>query len=56
VTHSTPERWRSREKAGLNMGGRIYDQSVGRFLQPDPFVQAPFDTQGLNHKLARDQY
>jgi RHS repeat-associated protein len=37
------------EELGLtNMGGRMYDQSVGRFLQPDPFVQAPFDTQGLN--------
>jgi len=25
----------------INMNGRIYDPSLGRFLSPDPFVQAP---------------
>jgi RHS repeat-associated protein len=25
----------------INMNGRVYDPEVGRFLSPDPFVQAP---------------
>jgi len=33
--------------APFNMGGRIYDPTLGRFLQPDPFVQG-VDGQGLN--------
>ena len=30
------------------MNGRIYDAKLGRFLQADPFIQAPLDTQMLN--------
>lgn len=30
------------------MNGRVYDPKLGRFLQADPFVQAPKDTQSLN--------
>jgi hypothetical protein len=30
------------------MNGRVYDPVLGRFLSPDPLVQAPYDTQGLN--------
>ncbi len=37
------------EELGLtNMGGRIYDQNVGRFMQPDPVLVGLFNTQGLN--------
>jgi RHS repeat-associated protein len=32
----------------VHMNGRVYDPVLGRFLSPDPIVQAPFDTQGLN--------
>lgn len=32
----------------INMNGRMYDPVIGRFLSPDPFVQAPDFTQGLN--------
>jgi RHS repeat-associated protein len=32
----------------VNMRGRIYDPALARFLTPDPFVQAPLWTQGLN--------
>lgn len=31
-----------------NMNGRMYDPLVGRFLSPDPYVQAPDFTQNLN--------
>ncbi|MFC4700695.1 RHS repeat domain-containing protein, partial [Glaciecola siphonariae] len=31
-----------------HMGGRIYDASIGRFLQADPFVQAPNNAQNYN--------
>jgi hypothetical protein len=30
------------------MNGRMYDPLVGRMLSPDPFIQAPGSTQGLN--------
>ncbi len=30
------------------MGGRIYDPTLGRFLQADPFIQAPSNTQNYN--------
>jgi hypothetical protein len=30
------------------MGGRIYDPKLGRFLQADPFIQAPGNSQSLN--------
>jgi|GEM_PF-4350769 len=30
------------------MGGRIYDAHIGRFLQADPFVQAPSNSQSHN--------
>ncbi len=32
----------------IHMNGRIYDARLGRFLQADPFVQAPKNTQSLN--------
>jgi len=32
----------------VNMDGRMYDPVLGRFLTPDPYVQAPDHTQGLN--------
>jgi RHS repeat-associated protein len=32
----------------INMNGRLYDPAVGRFLSPDPYVQAPDFTQNLN--------
>ena len=32
----------------IHMNGRIYDPKLGRFLQADPFVQSPLDTQMLN--------
>ena len=30
------------------MNGRIYDAKLARFLQADPHIQAPYDTQSLN--------
>lgn len=32
----------------VNMNGRIYDPTIGRFLSPDPVLQFPNFTQGLN--------
>jgi RHS repeat-associated protein len=32
----------------VHMGGRIYDSHIGRFMQADPFVQAPTDSQNHN--------
>jgi RHS repeat-associated protein len=32
----------------VHMNGRIYDPRLGRFLQADPFVQAPRDSQSFN--------
>jgi RHS repeat-associated protein len=32
----------------IHMNGRVFDPVLGRFLSPDPYVQAPYDTQGLN--------
>ena len=32
----------------INMGGRMYSPDLGRFLSPDPFVQAPEFSQSLN--------
>ena len=32
----------------INMNARLYDPLTGRFLSPDPFVQMPDFTQGLN--------
>ena len=31
-----------------HMNGRVYDQTIGRFLSADPFVQAPDYSQSLN--------
>ncbi len=36
------------ELGWINMGGRIYDPTVARFLTPDPIIQAPYSSQGLN--------
>ncbi len=32
----------------IHMNGRIYDPKLGRFLQADPFIQEPTNTQSLN--------
>ena len=32
----------------IDMKGRMYDSRLGRFLSPDPFVQAPTDPQNFN--------
>jgi RHS repeat-associated protein len=32
----------------IHMDGRVYDPALGRFLSPDPILQSPYDTQGLN--------
>jgi len=32
----------------IHMGGRIYDPTLGRFLQADPFIQAPKNSQNYN--------
>lgn len=32
----------------INMGGRMYSPDLGRFLSPDPFIQAPEFSQSLN--------
>lgn len=32
----------------INMNGRAYDQRLAQFLSPDPFVQAPENTQSYN--------
>ncbi len=32
----------------IHMNGRVYDPEIGRFLSPDPVVQAPEDGQSLN--------
>ena len=30
------------------MNGRIYDPTIGRFMQADPFIQAPENSQSYN--------
>ncbi|WP_276755497.1 RHS repeat-associated core domain-containing protein [Pseudoalteromonas marina] len=32
----------------IHMGGRIYDATLGRFLQADPHIQAPMNSQSYN--------
>jgi len=32
----------------INMNGRMYDPNTASFFSPDPFVQAPFNTQSFN--------
>ncbi len=32
----------------VNMNARLYDPLAGRFLSPDPYIQAPDNTQNLN--------
>lgn len=32
----------------IHMNGRVYDPEIGRFLSPDPMVQAPNNTQSYN--------
>ncbi|NOH29412.1 RHS repeat-associated core domain-containing protein [Vibrio mediterranei] len=37
------------EEVGLvHMNGRVYDQEIGRFLSPDPYVQSPYVTTSFN--------
>ncbi|NOK11035.1 RHS repeat-associated core domain-containing protein [Corallococcus exercitus] len=36
------------ESSLVNMRGRLYDPRAGRFLSVDPFVSAPFSSQGYN--------
>ncbi|TQF67808.1 FG-GAP-like repeat-containing protein [Pseudoalteromonas luteoviolacea] len=36
------------EKRVLHMNGRMYDTQTGRFMQADPFVQAPLNLQNYN--------
>jgi RHS repeat-associated protein len=36
------------ESGLVDMGGRVYDPILGRFLTADPIVSAPFWSQGLN--------
>ncbi|MCY1044145.1 hypothetical protein OV208_22700 [Corallococcus sp. bb12-1] len=36
------------ESGLVNMRGRLYDPRAGRFLSADPFVSAPFSSQGYN--------
>jgi RHS repeat-associated protein len=31
----------------VHMNGRVYDPKIGRFLSPDPIVQAPFNSQSV---------
>src|SRR6185312_16881406 len=32
----------------VDLNGRVYDPSVGRFMSADPYVQAPYASQSLN--------
>ena len=32
----------------IHMNGRIYDPTLGRFLQADPHIQAPMNSQNYN--------
>jgi RHS repeat-associated protein len=32
----------------INFKGRIYDSVLNRFLNPDPFIQEPYNIQNLN--------
>ncbi|WP_074372163.1 RHS repeat-associated core domain-containing protein [Vibrio spartinae] len=32
----------------IHMNGRVYDQELGRFISPDPEIQAPFVTNSFN--------
>jgi len=32
----------------IHMNGRLYFEGIGRFLQADPFIQAPYDGQNYN--------
>ncbi|HKQ99011.1 MAG TPA: RHS repeat-associated core domain-containing protein, partial [Candidatus Polarisedimenticolia bacterium] len=58
----SPEGWlryggaRVQDGSGLVvMGWRHYDPTLGRFLEPDPMVGSPLDTQALNrYAYARD--
>jgi RHS repeat-associated protein len=37
------------DEAGLiHMNGRIYDPMIGRFLQPDPIISEPYNSQNFN--------
>ncbi|MFA0115083.1 RHS repeat-associated core domain-containing protein [Vibrio sp. 10N.261.46.E11] len=32
----------------VHMNGRVYDQELGRFISPDPFIQAPYISSSFN--------
>lgn len=32
----------------IHMHGRVYDPTLGRFLSPDPYIQAPYNSQSFN--------
>ncbi|MGY5541117.1 RHS repeat-associated core domain-containing protein, partial [Vibrio brasiliensis] len=32
----------------VHMNGRVYDQELGRFISPDPIIQAPYATNSFN--------
>lgn len=47
--HEHVDHLSSEEGAGIiHMNGRIYDPTLGRFLQADPFIQAPLNSQNYN--------
>lgn len=43
------------DAALINMGGRLYEPRIGRFISPDPIVQVANDTQSFNrYSYVRD--
>ncbi|MDP4529278.1 RHS repeat-associated core domain-containing protein [Alkalimonas delamerensis] len=49
ITHQGFTGHQQVDHAGIvQMGGRIYDAHIGRFLQADPFVQSPSNSQNFN--------
>ena len=52
VAEETPRGFTDHEHlddfALVHMNARVYDPKLGRFLSPDPFIQFPESTQGLN--------
>jgi RHS repeat-associated protein len=48
ISHGYTGHEHDTEHGLINMGGRIYDPTLARFLSADPFVQAPYFSEGLN--------